>query len=174
MKKLISVLFCVLLIFVTTTAAFADVNHFDDGHKTKEFADQGISLEIPEKWSRMPINGIWALYPDKDVLFILNFFEYGEGDLYDALTDVFLIKATEEFFTGMTGVDQKGKAEIFELSNGNRVASASYGDSENIYAMASTICGTQIIILGFQAANDKYTDEYIDDLDSILSSAKEI
>lgn len=174
MKKLISVLFCVSLIFATTTAVFADVNHFDDGHKTKEFADQGISLEIPEKWSHMQVNGTWALYPDKDVLFTLSFFEYGEGELNDALADIFLTKATDEFLTELTGVDQKGKADIFELSNGNRVASASYGDSENIYTMASTVCGPQIVIIGFQAANDKYTDEYIEDIDSILSSAKEI
>lgn len=174
MKKIFILLLCIGLLFSTSVTAAAYVRHFDDGHKTKEFEEQGISLEITKMWSILPLDGAWAFYPDTDVIFLLQFFEYGEGDLRDKLVDVFLISTTENSLTGMTGVDQKGNSEIFELSNGNRAAAASYVDDENTYAMASTLCGSQIIILGFQAAQDKYTDEYIDDLDSILSSAKEI
>ena len=174
MKKLISILFCVLLLFATTSTTFADVKHFEDGHKTKEYDDPGISLEIPEKWTGMPLDGAWALFPDKDVIFLLTFVEYEDDDLHDQLSDVFLKTATENSLTGMTGVDQKGKAEFFELSNGNKTASALYEDDENTYVMSSTLCGSQIVILGFQSPHDRYTDEYINDLDSILSSAKEI
>ena len=64
MKKVMALLLCIGFLFASATIAFADVSHFEDGHKTKVFDDYGISLEIPSDWKDRSLKGAFAFFPD--------------------------------------------------------------------------------------------------------------
>lgn len=177
MKKVIVLSLCIAFLFVSATETFADVSHFEDGHETDEFDDFGISLEIPSDWKDKPLESAFAFFPDgtDDVIWLLSIVnlesDNGEFD------DILLITANDSAFTGITGEDQKGKSRLMTLSNGNNAAVASYyidTETKDTFMMASTMCGKKMVVLGFKASLEKYEEEYIDDLDAILCSAKEI
>ena len=168
---------CIGMLITTAAEVFADINHFEDGHEIEVFDDYGISLEIPNGWYVLPLEDMFALAPDEtgDVVYLLSIVEY--EDRHNLLDDLFLKTATDSGFAGMTGEDQKGKSKIMTLSNGNNAAVALYYidvETKDTYMMASTFCGSQMIMLGFKSPLDKYEEEYLSDLDYILSSAEEI
>lgn len=177
MKKVFAFMLCIGMLIMTTATVFADVPHFDDGHHTITLDEYGISMEIPKNWAYMQMDEAYVMYPaypETDLLYLLSFTSYEEDDLHDTLKTVFLTTAADKSLTGMTGEDQQGASEIMELTNGNEAAAAFFADDDDYYTIATTVCGQYIIIFGYKIPIDKYEDEYIDDLDLIISSAEEI